>query len=81
MSPNTTLPRIAGQELGLVGFPEAEGDAHYGFSLIEQGELHLSPYVCTGLPAELRRLTVAATLFRRTIGPEYQQGICTPTTP
>ena len=38
-----------GQELGLAGFPSAEADQYYGFSLIEQGELHLSPYVCEGL--------------------------------
>ncbi len=131
-----------GQELGLAGFSAAEADQYYGFSLIEQGELHLSPYVCAGLrlgriaetrhenelqvgwsvdvlvhesvhmarftsdealteacarvglplelhhlyhlaytSAELRRLTAAAALFRQTMGPEYQRGVCTPLTP
>ena len=44
-----------GQELGLAGFPAAEADQYYGFSLIEQGELHLSPYVCAGLQLGARR--------------------------
>lgn len=38
-----------GQALAAVGFPAAEADEYYGFSLIEQGEMHLSPYVCAGL--------------------------------
>lgn len=131
-----------GQELASVGFPAADADQYYGFSLIEQGELHLSPYVCAGLrlglvaatrranelqvawsvdvllhesvhmarftsdeslteacarvglpvelhrlyhvayaSAELRQLTAAATLFRQTMGADYQHGVCTPSTP
>ena len=38
-----------GRALSAVGFPAAQADEYYGYSLIEQGELHLSPYVCTGL--------------------------------
>jgi hypothetical protein len=45
--------------LTAVGFPSAQADEYYGFSLIEQGEMHLSPYVCAGLrlglPAATRR--------------------------
>ena len=37
------------QRLTEVGFPAAEADEHYGFSLIRRAELHLSPYVCEGL--------------------------------
>jgi hypothetical protein len=125
------------QALAEVGFPPVDGDEYYGFSLIEQGEIHLSPYVCEGLrlgmvasrrrshelqvawsvdvlihesvhlarstvdealteacarlglpaelhrlyrvaydSAEMRRLTSAATFFRRTEAPEYQGGSC-----
>jgi hypothetical protein len=35
--------------LTTVGLPAASADEYYGFSLIAQGEVHLSPYVCTGL--------------------------------
>jgi hypothetical protein len=125
------------QALTEAGFPPVDGDEYYGFSLIEQGEIHLSPYVCEGLrlgmvasrrrshelqvawsvdvlihesvhvarstvdealteacarlglpaelhrlyriaygSAEMRRLTSAATFFRRTAPPEYQGGSC-----
>jgi hypothetical protein len=37
------------QALKAAGFPPAEADKYYGFSLIGQGEMHLSPYVCEGL--------------------------------
>ncbi len=37
------------QALTAVGFPADEADEYYGFSLIVQGEMHLSPYVCAGL--------------------------------
>lgn len=36
-------------DLARAGLPAAEGDEYYGFSVIDAGELHLSPYVCTGL--------------------------------
>jgi len=122
--------------LVLVGLPPV-WDEYYGFSLIERGEMHLSPYVCEGLrlgldartrrsnelqvawavdvlvhesvhlgrfsfdealveacareglplalhrlygieygSAEMRRLTFAATVFRRTQGVAYQGGSC-----
>lgn len=35
--------------LTAVGFPAKEAGEYYGFSLIEQGQMHLSPYVCAGL--------------------------------
>jgi hypothetical protein len=35
--------------LTAVGLPGAYADEFYGFSLIAQGEMHLSPYVCAGL--------------------------------
>ena len=38
-----------GQALTAVGWSASEADQYYGFSLIDQGEMHLSPYVCTGL--------------------------------
>jgi hypothetical protein len=128
--------------LGAAGFRSDEADLYYGFSLIAQGEMHLSPYVCEGLrlgllastrsgnelqvawsvdvlvhesvhmarftfdealteacaraalplelhrlyglayrSPELSRLTLAATLFRRTQGHAYQTGTCpAPTT-
>lgn len=37
------------QALSAAGFASAEADQYYGFSLIAQGEMHLSPYVCEGL--------------------------------
>ena len=37
------------QALAAAGLPSAEADEYYGFSLIPEGELHLSPYVCEGL--------------------------------
>ena len=43
-------------------------------------ELHRLYHLAYG-SAELRRLTAAATLFRQTMGPEYQRGVCTPVTP
>lgn len=38
-----------GQALDAVGLPSAEANEYYGFSLIPQGEMQLSPYVCEGL--------------------------------
>jgi hypothetical protein len=38
-----------GRTLAAVGLPAAEADEYYGFSLIPEGEMHLSPYVCDGL--------------------------------
>ena len=35
--------------LSAVGLPAGEADEYYGFSLIPEGEMHLSPYVCEGL--------------------------------
>ena len=35
--------------LSAVGLPAGEADEYYGFSLIPEGEMHLSPYVCDGL--------------------------------
>jgi hypothetical protein len=35
--------------LSVVGLPAAQVAEFYGFSLIDQGEMHLSPYVCAGL--------------------------------
>ena len=127
------------QALRTVGLPAAVAGEYYGFSLIQRGELHLSPYVCEGLrlglaaatrrsnelqvawsvdvlvhesvhmgrftadealteacaraglpielhrlygiayhSVELGRLTAAAALFRRTMGPAYQGGACPP---
>ena len=43
--------------LTAVGLPAASADEYYGFSLIPQGEMVLSPYVCEGL-----RLGAAASL-------------------
>jgi len=37
------------QALTAVGLPSAQADKYYGFSLISQGVMHLSPYVCDGL--------------------------------
>ena len=37
------------QALRAVGLPPAGADEYDGFSLIQRGELHLSPYVCNGL--------------------------------
>ena len=45
--------------LTAVGFPAKEADEYYGFSLIEQGEMHLSPYVCAGLQLGARSLDPA----------------------
>ena len=125
--------------LQAVGLSPAAANEYDGFSLIQRGELHLSPYVCNGLrlgrtpstrrsnelqaawaadvlvhesvhmgrftadealteacaraglPAELHRLygiayhsvelerlTKAAALVRRTMGPAYQGGVCLP---
>ena len=125
------------QRLTESSFPAAEADEYYGFSLIRQGEIVLSPYVCEGLrlgavgsmrrshelqiawsvnvlvhetvhlarftldeklteacarialpialhrlyrvayhSAEMRRLTSAATWFRRTQPAAYQGGTC-----
>jgi hypothetical protein len=137
----TVVCAAGGQEweraLTAVGFAPGASEEYYGFSLINSGEMHLSPYVCeglrlgksgavrrrnelqvawsvnvlvhesvhmgrfstdealteacarTGLPgelhrifgvayrsAELSRLTLAATWFRRTQGPAYQGGTC-----
>ncbi len=36
-------------ELKTVGLPPAQAGEFYGFSLIDQGEMDLSPYVCQGL--------------------------------
>ena len=36
------------QRLNGVGFPGTAGE-YYGFSLIQRGEMHLSPFVCEGL--------------------------------
>ncbi|MGI8973434.1 MAG: hypothetical protein ACR2HI_04580 [Gaiella sp.] len=41
-------PQDWAQALTKVGLPPA-WDTYYGFSLIPQGEMHLSPYVCEGL--------------------------------
>lgn len=38
-----------GRALTAVGLPAGEADEYYGFSLIPEGEMHLSPYVCDGL--------------------------------
>lgn len=35
--------------LASADFRPAEADQYYGFSLIDQGVIHLSPYVCEGL--------------------------------
>ena len=35
--------------VGSVGLPAADAEEYYGFSLIQAGEMHLSPYVCRGL--------------------------------
>jgi hypothetical protein len=35
--------------LTAVGLPAASADEYYGFSLIPEGEMYLSPYVCEGL--------------------------------
>ncbi len=37
------------QALTAVGLPGSQADRYYGFSLIAQGVMHLSPYVCEGL--------------------------------
>ena len=37
------------QSLSAVGFPTGHADEYYGFSLIAQGVMYLSPYVCEGL--------------------------------
>jgi hypothetical protein len=37
------------QALQAVGLPPAAADEYDGFSLIQSGEMHLSPYVCNGL--------------------------------
>jgi len=125
------------QRLTEVGLPAAAADEYYGLSLIQRGEMYLSPYVCEGLrlgivastrrshelqvawavnvlihesvhlgrfssderlteacarialpielhriyqvafrSIEMRRLTSAATWFRRTQPPDYQGGTC-----
>jgi hypothetical protein len=127
------------RSLAAVGLAAGSAAQIYGFSLIQQGEMHLSPYVCEGLrlgavastrrqnelqvswsvdvlihesvhlgryttdealteacarrglpvelhrlyglayhSAELTRLAGAATWFRRTQGPAYQGGTCSP---
>ncbi len=38
-----------GRTLAAVGLPADEADEYYGFSLIPEGVMHLSPYVCDGL--------------------------------
>lgn len=35
--------------LGDAGLPPSEADEYYGFSVIQAGEMRLSPYVCDGL--------------------------------
>lgn len=37
------------QALAAAGLPAADASEYYGFSLIPEGELQLSPYVCEGL--------------------------------
>ncbi|MDQ3164181.1 MAG: hypothetical protein M3Q92_15365, partial [Actinomycetota bacterium] len=37
------------QRLTEVGLPAAAADEYYGLSLIQRGEMYLSPYVCEGL--------------------------------
>jgi hypothetical protein len=36
-------------DLAEAGLPAAEADEYYGFSMIAEGDMHLSPYVCQGL--------------------------------
>ena len=48
------------QALAAVGLPADEADEYYGFSLIPEGELHLSPYVCDGLRLGASAATRAA---------------------
>lgn len=45
------------QTVGDAGLPAAEADQYYGFSLIPEGEMHLSPYVCDGLGLGSQRAT------------------------
>jgi len=44
----TTRPQWE-RTLTAVGLPAVEADEYYGFSLIPEGVMHLSPYVCAGL--------------------------------
>ena len=37
------------QALAAAGLPAADANEYYGFSLIPEGEMQLSPYVCEGL--------------------------------
>ena len=44
-----TSPLQWRESLAAVGLPAASADEYYGFSLIPQGVMHLSHYVCQGL--------------------------------
>jgi len=47
------------QALSANGLDPADADEYYGFSLIPQGEMYLSPYVCNGLQLGAAGVTAA----------------------